>query len=427
MQEQMKNLTQFLQGALTPYHAQESARELLLNNGFTRLYETDDWNLCEGGKYFVEREGALLAFTVGAPDNFSYKIAASHLDSPALKLKENAEIKAGGCVTLNVETYGGGIWYSFFDRPLKIAGRVVKSENGRVYSETVTSPYFVTIPSVAIHQNRNANEGFSVNPQTDLLPIVGLDDTEYENFLTEITSDGRVLAYDLFVVSATEPYFFGKNEEFLASPRVDNLTSVYASLEGLCAHANSDGVAIVALFNNEEIGSGTTSGAGGDFLEITMKRIAYALRFDESEYFKALSSSFLLSVDNAHALHPNHPEKSDPTNKVKAGGGVVIKSHANGAYITDATSCAIVKTIFEKAGVPSQTFFNRSDARSGSTLGKIALQRTHMKGADIGLAQYAMHSACESFAVSDYLEMVNAITAFFSSDLRAEEDGFIIR
>lgn len=427
MTEQIKNLTQFLKDSLTPYHAQELARSLLLQNGFAPLSESDDWELFEGGKYFVEREGTLLAFTVGAPDNFSYKIVASHIDSPALKLKENAEIKSGGCVVLNTETYGGGLWYSFFDRPLKIAGRVVKNEDGRVYCETVCSDYLVTIPSLAIHQNRNANDGFTVNPQTELLPLIGLDEPANESFLDGFSNGERVLAYDLFVVSATEPYIFGKNGEFLASPRVDNLTSAYASLEGLFSHASSDGVCMAALFNSEEIGSGTTTGAGSDFLEITMKRIAYALRFDESEYFKALSSSFLLSVDNAHALHPNHPEKSDPTNKVKAGGGVVIKSHANGAYITDGVSSAIVKTIFEKAGVPYQTFFNRSDARSGSTLGKIALQRTHMKGADIGLAQYAMHSACESFALRDYAEMTNAITAFFSSDLRAEDDGFTIR
>ena len=425
MTEQITNLQRFLEESLTPYHAQENAKALLLQNGFTPLNESDDWDLFEGGKYFVERDGALLAFTVGTPDNFSYKIVASHIDSPALKLKENAEMKSEGCVRLNVETYGGGIWYSFFDRPLKIAGRVVKNDGNRVYSETVCAPYLVTIPSVAIHQNRTVNDGFSVNEQIDLLPLLGLDSES--DFLSSIVGDERVLAYDLFVVSATKPYAFGQNEEFLAGPRVDNLTSALASLEGLFSHANSDGVAIAALFNSEEIGSGTTSGAGSDFLEITMKRIAYALRFDENEYFKALSSSFLLSVDNAHALHPNHPEKSDPTNKVKAGGGVVIKSHANGAYITDAVSSAIIKTIFEKAGVPYQTFFNRSDARSGSTLGKIALQRTHMKGADIGLAQYAMHSACESFAVKDYAELVNGITAFFSSDLRADEDGFIIR
>ncbi len=423
----MDTLTNFLNTSLSPYHACENMRKALLSHGFKQLLETQDWELAEGGKYFVERAGgAVIAFTVGGLDNFSYKIVASHVDSPALKLKENPVEKKNGCATLNVETYGGGIWHTFFDRPLKIAGRVVKSENGRVYSENVQSPFLLTIPSLAIHQNRGVNEGFAPNPQIDLQPLLALQGAE-EDWLKQIAGEETVLSHDLFLVSAQAPYFFGAKEEFLASPRLDDLTSVCATLNGLFACAESDGICVAAFLNSEEIGNRTTTGADGDFLGVTLHRIAYALRFDDNEYFKAVCSSFFLSVDNAHAVHPNHPEKADTTNKAVLGGGVVIKAHANGAYITNAMSSAVVKTILDKAGVKHQNFFNRSDVRSGSTLGAAALSKLGMAGVDLGLAQLAMHSACECMAKSDYAEMVTALTAFYSTNILAEENGFVLQ
>ena len=422
----METLLDFLKNSLTAYHACENAKARLVENGFSPLKETEDWELSEGGKYFVERGGALVAFTVGGLDNFSYKIVASHVDSPALKLKENPVEKRGAYAVLNVETSGGGVWYSFFDRPLRIAGRVVKSENGRVYSETVTSPFLLSIPSLAVHQNRGVNDGFAVNAQTDLSPLLSLNGGEAD-WLERIAGDGKTMGYDLYLVNADSPYFFGAEDEFLASPRIDNLTSVCASLDALLSKADSDGICVAAFLNHEEIGSRTTQGADGDFLENALRRIAYALRFDDNEYYKALASSFLLSADNAHAVHPNHPEKADPTNKTVLGGGVAIKAHANGAYITDALAAATVRTIFDKAGVKHQNFFNRSDMRSGSTLGVAALTRMGVAGADIGLAQLAMHSACECFAKEDYAELVNGLTAFYSSDLLADGNGFLVR
>ena len=422
----METLLDFLKNSLTAYHACENAKARLVENGFSPLKETEDWELSEGGKYFIERGGALIAFTVGGLDNFSYKIVASHVDSPALKLKENPVEKRGAYAVLNVETYGGGVWYSFFDRPLRIAGRVVKSENGRVYSETVTSPFLLSIPSLAVHQNRGVNDGFAVNAQTDLSPLLSLNGGEAD-WLERIAGDGKTMGYDLYLVNADSPYFFGAEDEFLASPRIDNLTSVCASLDALLSKADSDGICVAAFLNHEEIGSRTTQGADGDFLENALRRIAYALRFDDNEYYKALASSFLLSADNAHAVHPNHPEKADPTNKTVLGGGVAIKAHANGAYITDALAAATVRTIFDKAGVKHQNFINRSDMRSGSTLGVAALTRMGVAGADIGLAQLAMHSACECFAKEDYAELVNGLTAFYSSDLLADGNGFLVR
>ena len=423
----MEKLTAFLKNSFTPFHTVENAENLLLENGFCKLLETEDWAITEGGKYYLIRGGALIAFIVGSLSDLSYKIAATHTDSPALKLKENPLQKSGLYATLNAETYGGGIWYSFFDRPLKIAGQVVRREDRTLRAETVTAPFVVSIPSVAVHQNRGVNEGFSVNAQIDLAPLVSLASgvENNETLLTAIAGE-NVISYELYLVNAGEPYSFGMNEEFLASPRIDNLASAYASLEALLSEAEQSGVCVAALMNNEEVGSLTAEGADGDFLENTLHRIAYALRFDDNEYYKALASSFLLSVDNAHAVHPNHPEKADPTNKTALGGGVVIKHHANKAYITDSVASAVVKTIFDGAEVKYQSFFNRSDVRSGSTLGAAALRHTGMLGVDIGLPQLAMHSACECFAKADYAELVKGISAFFTSTITRTEEGVIV-
>lgn len=425
-QEKMQRLISFFNGALTAYHAKDCLKALLIENGFEKLLETEDFALKEGGKYFVERGAALIAFTVGSLDHFSYKIVASHLDSPCLKLKANPLQTKENAVTLNVETYGGGIWHTFFDRPLKIAGRVILSENGALVAKTVVSPFNLTIPSMAIHINRGVNDGFAINAQTDLAPLLSLRGNEQE-WLAKIAGDQEVVSYDLFVVNADMPYAFGLNDEFFATPRADDLASARASVEALLNKADSDGVCVMACLTHEEIGSNSAQGAAGDFLENVLRRIGYAFHFDDNEFYKALASSFLLSVDNAHAVHPNHPEKSDPTNRVSLGGGIAIKSHAGGAYATDAMSDAVVKTVFERAGVAYQYFYNRSDMRSGSTMAIHAVTRLGVSAVDIGLPQLAMHSACECFALTDYDEMVNGLTAFFSSDILATDDGFVLR
>ncbi|MBE5739495.1 MAG: M18 family aminopeptidase [Clostridiales bacterium] len=422
-------LSDFLKNSLTAYHACKNVKETLLANGFQPLLESEDWELSEEGKYFIERGGSsLIAFTVGALDSFSYKIAATHLDSPSLKLKENALVRAGKYATLNVEKYGGGIWHTFFDRPLKIAGRIIKRENDLLRSEVYTSPFNVCIPSVAIHQNRSVNDGMPINLQVDMQPLLGVYD-ENATLADILFGDEKenVISYDLHLVNADMPYSFGAKDEFLASPRIDNLASAYASLQAILNHGDSSGICVAAFLDNEEIGSHTAQGADGDFMENTLRRIAYAFRFDDNEYYKALASSFLLSVDNAHATHPNHPEKSDPTNKVILGGGVVIKSHANRAYITDALSSAIVQTVMERAGVTYQHFYNHSSAVSGGTLGSIALRHIGIRGADIGMAQLAMHSACECFAKTDYTQMVDALTAYYGSDFAHSAEGVFIR
>lgn len=417
-------LMNFLESSYTAYHAVENTRQFLLDHGFTPLLETEDWALEENGRYFVAREGAILAFTIGNLDRFNFKIVASHTDSPALKIKENAVQKTESYEKLNVEKYGGGIWYTFFDRPLKVAGRIITEESGLLKLNTVVSDYTLTIPSVAIHQNRGVNDGFAVNAQVDLSPLLALQGGE-NNYLTALSA-GKIVESDLYLVAADMPYAFGLNDEFIASPRIDNLTSVFASVLALASHAPSQGICVAACLDSEEIGSRTLAGADSDFLENTLRRITSALKFDETEYFKALASSFCFSVDNAHAVHPNHPEKSDPTSRPVLGGGITIKKHACGAYTTDGVSSAVAKTIFERAGVKYQYFLNRSDVQSGSTLGSLSLSHVGVKSVDIGLAQLAMHSANECFAKKDFDELVSGLTAYYSSDIVFNEEGIQI-
>ncbi len=422
-------LIDFLKNSPTAFHATENSATLLRKRGFTPLVEWEDWDLKVGGKYFVSRGGSsLIAFTIGSADKLSFKIASSHLDSPALKLKENPIRKKGAYAVLNVEEYGGGNWQTFLDRPLKIAGRVVKNEEGFLKAENVISPFTLTIPSIAIHQNRTVNEGMAINSQIDLQPLLELASEDLtDEVLLEKIAGKNVLSYDLFLVNADLPYTFGFNEGFLASPRIDNLTSVLASLEALTKKETREGIMLCALLDNEEIGSRTPQGADGDFLENTLRRIVLALGFTQKDYYTALASSFMLSLDNAHALHPNHPEKADPTNAPVMGKGIVIKSHAGRAYITNAFSSATVKTVLSQANIPYQTFFNRSDVRSGSTLGSIAQSHVSILGADIGIAQLAMHSACECFAVQDYFYMVDGLNAFFRSTIERSEKAIFIK
>ena len=405
----MKQLLKYLETSLTAYHAVENAKAFLLDKGFVALDERESWNLKTGGKYFVTRNGSsLIAFTYHKDGNF--KIVASHTDSPCFKVKESPEM-AGDYTRLNVEPYGGSLYYTFFDRPLRLAGRVLTEENGKIVASLYTSEETFVIPSLAIHMNREANKQFAPDPQTDLLPLYALGKAAL----------APALARDLFVVPDQKPFVNGANGEFLSSPRLDNLTSVCASLTAISSKTN--GVCVAALFDNEEIGSRSRQGAGSDFLKATLKRICLAQGKTEEEFMSALTSSLLISLDNAHAMHPNHPEKCDPTNRVMMGAGIVIKAHANGAYTSDALTSAAIKKLFENAGVKYQSFYNRSDMPSGSTLGCISLAQVGVPSVDLGLAQLAMHSAVETFAAADYEELKNGLAAFYQSKLSILENG----
>lgn len=415
----MNGLLQFLETSYTPYHAVNNAQKLLTDHGFTRLHESEKWEIKAGGKYFVVRGGsALIAFTVG--EKHGYRIVASHTDSPCLKLKNNPVMLSDGYTRLNTEPYGGGIWYSFFDRPLRIAGRTVgKKKNGALESRLYTGGYTLVVPSVAVHMNREVNSNFAPNPQTDLLPLYAVGEGA-------LALPENTVAYDLYLACAQTPFFCGANGELIGTPRADNLTSVYSSLRAIVS-AKPSAVNVCACFDSEEVGSRTLQGAGSDFLRTTLERIAESRKEGKEDFARALSSSFLLSLDNAHAVHPNRPEKCDPTNRPVLGGGIVIKSHADRAYTTDALTCAVVQSIFDKANVKYQHFYNRSDMRSGSTLGAISLAQVGVPSCDIGLAQLAMHSAVETFSKDDYAALEQGLLTFYECDVCFKGDTVTVK
>lgn len=415
----LNKLISQLKNAPTAYHAADTAARELATRGYVRLEEGDEWNICYGGKYYVTRNGsALIAFAVGEEAG-GFRIVASHLDSPAFAVKGNPVTSVGGVQKLNVERYGGALNYTWLDTPLYLAGRVVRMNEatGTLKTDLVWDKHKLLIPSVAIHFNREANTSLTLNAQIDLQPIYGLG----ENAFPPASFGENIVESDLFLVSATEPYFAGIKDELLVSPRIDNLTSAFASIEALSG-AGKCGVSVAYLADNEEVGSRTKQGAGSDFLAATLRRIAASLAINLDT---ALASSFLVSCDNAHAIHPNHPEKSDPTNPVVLGGGVVIKHHANQNYTTDSVSAAVFKSILKKKDLPYQDFYMRSDLPCGSTLGAISSSQVSIPAVDIGLAQLSMHASVESMAASDYPVLIAALSAFYSTSLVTKRDGEI--
>lgn len=405
----MENLLNYLEQSHSPYHAAFLAAAMLEKAGFQRLKQTDDWRLEKNGKYYVTRGASLVAFVLG--EGNSFKIAASHTDSPCFKLKGAEDSESVGTVRLNVEPYGTALRYSFFDRPLKIAGRVVREKEGRITPELWESEFPLVIPSLAFHQNKGVNAtGFLPDPQIDLMPFLSAEGKHLSDIL------GEHISFDLYLTPADKPFLSGANKEYLTSPRLDDLVSVYASVKAITEEGC--GIRVCALFGSEEIGSQIHQGAGGDFLKMTLNRIAASRRLVPE---RALPASLLLSLDNAHALHPNHPEKGDPYNHTVLGGGVVIKWHAGGAYTTDGMTSAIVKRVFERAGVKYQPYFNRAGERSGNTLGTVGLTQVCVPSVDLGVPQLAMHSAAETMLLSDYTELEKAVRAVFQTEI--DSDG----
>ncbi len=419
----MNKLLNFLNETYTAYHAVDNLEKLLKEGGFSKLTEQDKWNVVNGGKYYVKRnQSSIIAFKVNLKSELYFKFVCLHTDSPCLKLKENSEIRSGAYVTLNTETYGSGIWYSFFDRPLKIAGRAVVNENGALISKTVTSDFNVCIPSLAIHMNRGVNDGFAVNSQIDLLPLASLGDVD----IVKEVCGANAVSYDLYAVSDSPAFTFGAKNEFICAPRIDNLTSTLASFTSLI-ESDGDGITLACAFDNEEVGNFTLQGAGSDFLLNTVNRIGKCLNSTEDDLRRAFTKSFMISLDNAQATHPNHPEKSDITNKAVMNGGVVIKNHARKAYCTDARSSAFIKTLFDKNGVKHQTFFNRSDLRSGSTLSAVTSTQLSVLSADLGIAQLAMHSAAECMALDDYTNLLKGLNAYYECSFDLTESGIFFK
>ncbi len=434
--EQAKRMLEFIEKSPSCYHAVENVQKELEEAGYVPLMENREWELSFGGKYYVTRNGSsLIAFSIpkgkaaGGKDGgkriagmelAGFHMIASHSDSPCFKIKEEPEIKVEDrYVKLNVEKYGGMILSTWLDRPLSAAGRVAVADgrgNIAVKNVDADKDLFV-IPNVAIHMNRDMNKGVEYNVQTDMLPLYG--GAEKEGSFRELIAraagveSGDILGSDLFLYNREKGRAFGAKGEFLCAPRLDDLECVYASLQAMCHAVPQRYMNLMIVFDNEEVGSATRQGAASTFLQDTLKRICLAMGIGEDGYHRLLADSFMISADNAHAVHPNHPEKADPTNRPYLNGGIVIKYHGSQKYTTDAVSAAVMKDICKKAEVPCQMYANRSDIAGGSTLGNLSATQVPVCTVDIGLPQLAMHSAYETAGAKDVEYMIRAMECFY--------------
>ena len=422
-----EKMLEFIENSPTAFHAVENVKAELKALGFVELCEGKSWNIECGKGYFVSRNNSsFIAFKVPEGDFNGFMIAASHSDSPCFKIKENPELKDKFYLRLGVEKYGGMIDNTWLDRPLGLAGRVlVKTESGVLTKLVDFKEPCAIIPNVAIHLNRKANEGVSLNAAVDLIPVVATFKDENKGFLTAVAdkadvNEADILSSDLFLYNFEKGCEWG---DFVSAPRLDDLQCVFASLN---AFKNSDvklSMPVLAVFDNEEVGSSTKQGADSTFMSFVLKKVSYALGLNEADFADKIAGSLLLSCDNAHGVHPNHSEMTDSNHQCKLNGGVVIKYNANQTYCTDSMSAAILKRICENADVPTQTYTNRADIRGGSTLGNIANTQLSMLSADIGLAQFAMHSSFETAGSKDTEHMVKLLEAFFESALKVKSDG----
>ena len=424
------DLVEFLQESVTPFHAAATAESWLRAAGFTRLEEADYWNLEPGKGYYTTRNGSsVVAWRV--PDHAigGWRIVASHSDSPTWKIKTDI-VENDGCRRLSVEGYGGMIMSTWLDRPLTVGGRViVKTEDGIESRLVCIDRDLLVIPSLAIHFQRDINKGHTFNPQVDMQPLWG---PAGSRTLTDLVAEelgvdtADILDSDLQLVTRQAPTQIGPDGEFFMAPRIDDLECAATTLLGfLDAAAETDSACapVWAMLDNEEVGSSSRMGAQSSYLRDVLDRIVDAIPHSGQAMHRAMANSFMLSADNAHATHPNFPQKSDPCAPVRLGGGVVLKYNASQKYTTNAVSGAIFRAICEKADVPVQVFTNRADEVGGSTLGNLQSHTLPIPMADIGLAQLAMHSAVETASVADAEAMTKAVATFYRVHLRALGDG----
>ena len=415
-----QKLFDFIDNSPTCYHAVKNAEEKLLKARFEKLSEKEFYCLESGKSYFVVRnDSSVIAFSLPEKEARGFRIFASHSDSPCFKLKENPEVVLENAyVKFNVEKYGGMILSTWLDRPLSVAGRVVVKENGELVTKLVDfEENLCIIPNVAIHFNREINKGMEYNPQVDMQPLwsANKEDKIYSLIAKKLdVEEDAILGTDLFVYNKEKSTFIGWENAFIAAPRIDDLGCVFGSLEGFLESGNSEHIKMYCVFDHEEVGSRTRQGADSDFLVSTMKRIGEACGC-ENKLSQMYADSILISADNGHALHPNHPEKSDSGNKPVLNGGIVLKYHGNQQYTTDAYTGAYVKDICKQNEIPYQTFHNRSDVPGGSTLGNISISHCSIPSADIGLPQLAMHSAYETAGAKDMEYLVKFAKAVYES------------
>ena len=402
-----KEILNLIDKSPTAYHVIANAKDILDAAGYTGLRENEVWKLEAGGKYYVTRnDSSLIAFAVPKPDYKGFRIIASHSDSPCPKLKEDLESRKDGYVRLDVEKYGGMLLAPWFDRPLSVAGRILVRDGEGIKSVLVDLDKDVAvIPSLAIHMNREANKGYSYSFQKDMLPIVGT--TSGEKTVMSMVADAAgveekdIIGQDLFMYIREKGTVWGCDDEFIGSSRLDDQECVWCTLSGFTEVQSSEYVNMLCIFDNEEVGSRTKQGADSDFLANLIDRINDNLGRSREAYYTAYANSFMISADNAHALHPAHKEKYDPVQSPKMNEGIVLKFSARQSYTTDGISAAFVRKLCEDSNIPYQVFVNHSDEPGGSTLGNISNSHVSVNTADIGLPQLAMHSSYEVAGIKD--------------------------
>lgn len=426
-----REVIEFIDESPSTYHVVKNCSDILDENGFERIMPREKWEIKKGGKYFLKKSSStIIAFTVGEDFDVKngFKIFGAHTDSPCFRIKPSPEIVTENVVRLNTEVYGGPILSTWFDRPLSIAGRViVKGENSffpRTVKIKIDEP-LLTIPNLAIHQNREVNNGVKIDKQNDVLPVISLinKNFEREGYLERIILEKTgikkedIIDFDLYLYATEKGCLLGANEEFMSSPKIDNLASVYTGLIGLLeAEENQDRINIFVAFDNEEIGSATKQGADSNYLLNTLERISLALGLSRGDFLQMLESSYILSADAAHAAHPAHLGKTDPTNRGKINEGISIKISAKQKYTSDGYSIAVIKQLIEGTEIQIQPFVNESNELGGSTIGPISSTHLDIDGVDLGVPMFAMHSVRELCGIFDVFYLKELAKEFFSKE-----------
>ena len=425
--EILRDLMNFLDSSVTMFHAINECEKVLQNCGYIYLPENEKWNI-RAGKYYTKRNSSsLIAFDIANGD-YHFQISAAHSDSPTFKLKDRPIIESNGYLKLNVEAYGGMIDATWLDKPLTLAGRVMVDTGCGIETRLLfIDKDLLIIPNVPIHFNREINKGFAFNNQVDMLPVFSagnLSEADFDKMLAKElgVKPEAILAKDLYLVNRQKATVIGYDNELISSGRLDDLECVYTSLLGFIEAMNNDHINVFAVFDNEEVGSVTKQGAMSTFLVSTLNRINKALGKSDEDYYRAIAKSMLISCDNAHAIHPNHPELFDVKNRPVLNKGIAIKESANQKYTTDAFSRAVLKKILDNKNIPYQTFANRSDIIGGSTLGNLSNTAVSMNAVDIGLPQLAMHSAYETAGAKDVEYAIEALRAFFETNIDIKDD-----
>ncbi len=429
-------LMAFLKDSPTCFHAVENLSAAYEKAGFSALSEKEAWDITPGGKYYVTRNGSsIIGFTVPERKPAGFHLSASHSDSPCFKLKQIPVTRTEKYLKLNVEKYGGMIMATWLDRPLTIAGRIFTQKKGfaafpEMEQHLICLPAgSCIIPNLCIHFERNMNNGLEYNAQTDMAPVFAIDtasgiknDEDAQKAFWSVIAEAahvkaeEILGSDLYICNPQEPAYIGLSQDMIASPRLDDLQCVYATFRGFTESAGLSGefITVHAVLDNEEVGSTTRQGAASTFLKDTLLRVCECLDISGGDYLRLLANSFMVSADNAHGVHPNHPEKSDAGNRPYLNGGIVIKSHGGQKYTSDGYSIGVFSSICKKAKVPYQLFSNRSDIAGGSTLGNISNTQVSVPAVDIGLPQLAMHSAYETAGTLDTHYLIQAMKSYYA-------------